>query len=671
MATNLITFYTGQHMEEASDDQLLGDCPFCGKEQHFYFNKNTTQWDCKVCKREGNNYTFLLAFHQKICTYTNYDTLSQERGLPEVVFRMNEIKWNPLLEQYVLPTYNRDGSMNNLYKTAFVVNEETGKTKRRWFAGPGLSTTLFNWPVLNKDELWVVEGQWDKLAAETIIGAARPIECMGLPGSNFSNSWANTLAGKKVVLFGHNDEAGDKLVEVVLKRINTMAVKPKEVSRINWPEGLPKGYDLNDLFRDKGLGCFDFIKDNTISCECETEVQFSSTIHANTNCDSYDKLLVSCADAYYFTPDMELLLLLMLTSLYSLKIDGEQLWLRVIGPPGSSKTTLAKIVGSSEQTVLRSTFTGLLSGWKDDEEADASLIPLIAGKALIVKDADALLRQPNITQILSELRDFYDKDTAATYRNRVSFDYKNIRSVFMLCGTHALRGMDNAALGDRFLDFELAVTEEDREHISDKVFDRTYAMALGQPSPENGVWEHAKGFIDNWLLNRDGGARLGEREKHYIKQYAQLIAYMRAKVERDKTGTLLYQPHAEVPSRLTGQFVKLYSCAPRIYNLDYPNNAVHRVVRRAVMNGINTENLRYKVCKTLMLMPNITVHEIVKHLAVEHRLVERELEDMDDLNMLTVKRRKLDSALSVCIFSLTEKIASQIALLEDSENGQI
>ena len=50
---------------------------------------------------------------------------------------------------------------------------------------------------------------------------------------------------------------------------------------------------------------------------------------------------------------------------------------------------------------------------------DASLIPLIAGKTLIVKDADALLRQKNVEQIFSELRDFYDKDSSTFYKNMV------------------------------------------------------------------------------------------------------------------------------------------------------------------------------------------------------------------------------------------------------------
>ena len=219
---------------------------------------------------------------------------------------------------------------------------------------------------------------------------------------------------------------------------------------VKWPEDKKEGYDVNDVLREYGVNAYQWLREHLEPVQTASEI-VENEITADTSCSSFLQPIEDCKQAYYFTYDMELMLLFMTTALYSLKIEGEQIWGRFIGPPGSSKTTQAKIVGASDQTVMRSTFTGLLSGWKDDEAGDASLIPLIAGKALIVKDADALLKQPDVNRIFSELRDFYDKDTSVTYRNRISLEYKNIRSVFMLLGTHVLRGIDNAALGDRVL----------------------------------------------------------------------------------------------------------------------------------------------------------------------------------------------------------------------------
>jgi DNA primase len=39
--------------------QYICDCPFCGKEKHFYISKDTQMWDCKKCGEYGNIYKLL------------------------------------------------------------------------------------------------------------------------------------------------------------------------------------------------------------------------------------------------------------------------------------------------------------------------------------------------------------------------------------------------------------------------------------------------------------------------------------------------------------------------------------------------------------------------------------------------------------------------------------
>lgn len=39
----------GVFFHESTGSQLLGDCPFCTKAEHFYVNKKTLLWDCKIC----------------------------------------------------------------------------------------------------------------------------------------------------------------------------------------------------------------------------------------------------------------------------------------------------------------------------------------------------------------------------------------------------------------------------------------------------------------------------------------------------------------------------------------------------------------------------------------------------------------------------------------------
>lgn len=40
-------------------NQYICDCPFCGKESHFYIDKTTQLWDCKKCGESGNIYKLL------------------------------------------------------------------------------------------------------------------------------------------------------------------------------------------------------------------------------------------------------------------------------------------------------------------------------------------------------------------------------------------------------------------------------------------------------------------------------------------------------------------------------------------------------------------------------------------------------------------------------------
>ena len=39
--------------------QYVADCPFCGKDGHFYINVKTQMWDCKKCGEYGNIYKLL------------------------------------------------------------------------------------------------------------------------------------------------------------------------------------------------------------------------------------------------------------------------------------------------------------------------------------------------------------------------------------------------------------------------------------------------------------------------------------------------------------------------------------------------------------------------------------------------------------------------------------
>jgi hypothetical protein len=264
------------------------------------------------------------------------------------------------------------------------------------------------------------------------------------------------------------------------------------------------------------------------------------------------------------------------------------------------------------------------------------LIPLIAGKTLIVKDADALLRQKNVEQIFSELRDFYDKDSSTFYKNMVSHDYRNIRSTMILCGTHVLRRSDSSFLGERFLDFELDLSDRDREMIEDRMLERSM-MVANNPStlpPEMPVVAAAKGFIDS-LMEKNCTVQLGQREQQNIKTWARLAATLRTKVDRENFGQreVASEPIVEVPARLIGQLTKLYICATIVLGIDKPNETVDRLVAKVVRDIIDFKSPRMRICRHIMKRP-FSRDELVQATDLSIERVNRELQDMMLLRML-------------------------------------
>ena len=663
---NPFQFHTGVEYREGA--QLHGPCPFCQKDT-FYADKDTHQWDCKSCQKRGNLYTFLTEFHA-LLQADPVSILADERGIPNSIFLSNNIRYNQFQSNqsyhvFCIPTYNRDGKINNLYK---VIPNPKKPGKRLILCTPTLSPTLYNTPASPSQKIWLLEGHWDKLAGEAIVGPTRGITCIGWPGSAFKPGWEKVFAGKDLCIFQDKDpinpqsgtRAGEQELNKILKQIESSSHRPKSISIINWPESMPDKFDVNDALKLFGPGTYDFLNDNLEPYQPAAKILDHPIVHGDETCDSFEKLLADSASTFYFTSDMELLLLAMVTSLYSLKVDGEQMWLRIMGPPGSSKTTIAKIVGSSERTLMRDTFTGLLLGWKDDNEQDASMIPLIADRALIVKDADAMLQQPNVQQIMSELRAFYDKQIAVTYRNRINYDYANIRSSFIFCGTHTLRDMDNTSLGERFLDFELHVTDADRDAISRRVLANQKLIAITKEHPENKLSARAKGFIDGHLLTRTETADLGTKEDDAILQLGSLISYMRASVQRDYKGKLKYKPYPEVPSRIVGQLTKVFQCAPTTFNTKHVPPIVHKLVRHQVRDIINVHSLRYKICEVLHRTPAIVGDEIMKALhPLTPENVAREVENMCELGMINMGEKRTAAQYLLRTFELKPHIHQQ------------
>ena len=97
---HIFEFHTGLKPETRGEQSVM-TCPFCLKEDHFFYNNSTFLWDCKVCGRTGNPATFMQELYGM---FDNITKTSQEivqlRGLTVQAVHDCKLKYNPMNGTY-------------------------------------------------------------------------------------------------------------------------------------------------------------------------------------------------------------------------------------------------------------------------------------------------------------------------------------------------------------------------------------------------------------------------------------------------------------------------------------------------------------------------------------------------------------------------------------------
>jgi len=669
-------------------EQAEGACPLCDKDGHFFINKSTGQWDCKSCGETGNIYGFLsrlLEMSIKSTTDKDFEELTDDRGIEPDVLKAWQVARNPLNGDWLIPAYNNKGKLANLYKWGF--------DNPRAMSTPGLKIWPFGLHLLKKGQkvVWLQEGPWDGMSVwgalqqtrdngQRLVKTRNPKKSLGAkeaviatPGANtFKAEWVPLLAGKTVRLAYDNDwprkTPSGKSVRPGwdgMKRVGKVCGEangegPKGLERLYWgkrghSKDFEDGYDVRDLFGERGPQkglAFLLSKMKKVSSVL-TGKKLSSPEDEGPVIEpiprsSFRELCKDFEQTLHWTPILQDTLATMLAVMASTELPGEQLWLRVIGPPGSGKTTLAECLSPARDYVYPvSSITGLHSGFTEGRSAkaraeDNSLVPKMDRKTTIIKDGDTLLNAPNRDKILAELRDLYDGTSRASYRNKVAHDYESLRMTFVLCATDEIRNLNRTHLGERFLDCEI-LGEEDQTPFLQAAFNNTANQILSflednQTTNKMLTLKQASfGFVNHLKGELIQSARITVPEKvdHKIQALGQTVSFCRAQVKRDKS-EIAYRPRVELATRLTAQFTKLAICLAIVLGKSKVDADCLRIVRKI---GLDTGyGFQFEIIRLLMKYKDgLSCGQIATALGLGKSSIERYTADMRELSILERK----------------------------------
>lgn len=635
---------------QEGDAHALSDCPWCGREGKFSIQIATGMWRCFVCgegtdKGGGNIFTFirhLWAMGQENTKAADYDDLAKQRNLMHgATLRLWGVCKSPIDNQWLIPGFSWNGTLDNLYPFRWL--------KNRWVlkCPSTLNHKLHGLTVYDatRPHIILCEGVWDSMALWEILAESKSADggsiassniessylkdtnVVAIPGAqSFHDSFIELFKGKQVTLVGQNDhwKKNDKTGKDVppasssgMKRITGLlsAANPPATSvNIRYWGGIPSlindrlahGYDVRDDIKgdnstqrrknlDRLLSQIGPVPTDWLKAGAKTsggKVVEGMEIRL---CNNYKTVIASWRKALKWTEGLDCALSVMLAVVTSTKSVGEQLWAKIIGPPSCGKTTLLEGLAVNHRYVLsKSTIRGFHSGWKSDDGEDNSLVALARDKTLATKDGDTLLKAPNLSQILSEARDIYDRTSRTHYRNAEAADYTGIRMTWILCGTSSLREIDDSELGARFIDcvvmdgidddfedevnWRAANAEESGMGMeSDGAPEKDYSPALAEAMQLTGGYVS---YLRENSISLLASVSMDEDALRHCARLGKFVAFMRARPSeaQDEIREREFSP------RLVKQHVRLAKCMAVVLNRRTVDDEVMRRVTKVAMD---------------------------------------------------------------------------------------
>ena len=555
-------------LEAVGAKEFIGDDPFA-KPGHgikkFSVNRLNGLWSGMSTGLSGNIPKFFelkSKANEMRFRGTVAQTLATQRSLPIRALRAWRVGWDG--RQYTIPA-DACGKTYDLRRYSI-----GGKTQ----STSGAHASLSGITVSNSEIVYLAEGEWDGIAVWEMLQAAieRGGEPPAIPASVYSAPGATTFPSHAVDLFRDKkvrvlydaDEAGMRGTLRIQRLLNGIA---REITYINWPEGLPDGYDVRDLYKEKGAETAWTTIHSLLKPTCpggsggapDGAPPIAEELAKLVGPGLAPEEVLKQYRKYLYLPNPEVLDVLY-GSVFANRLDGDPLWLFLVAPPGGTKTELIMSLadGPLIRTISSLTPRTLVSGAVSSNPhiSDPSLLPQLNGRVLGIKDFTTILAMPQQTrdEIFGILREVYDGRFEKSWGTGISRRYDSKFGI--IAGVTPVIekfGSSASVLGERFLKYRIPRTT--RLAADDSLIDAALANLNRETEMRAELQKTARAVLDRPLGEIPAFPKAFRTK---FRKLAQWVASLRGVVSRERFSQQVeFKPMVEVGTRLAKQFAKL------------------------------------------------------------------------------------------------------------------
>lgn len=583
-------------------EERRGECPFCGKKEHFFVNKNTSQWSCRRCGEGGGFQKFLQKIYTTALDRSKENTagmlaLAKNRKLPVDAFLRYGVAYSEIGNHYLLPGW-ADPITKKLADLRIWSPDSKGVRSTAT-----CQSQLFGWEKIEKAKtVWICEGEWDAIACDALLRACRvttSIVAVGVPGAaTFKSDWVRLFVDKEVVIAYDHDEPGRKGAAKVYAALKGIT---KKLRCIHWEEGRADGWDVRDFVTSKGFtqetyrALLALLHETPPGIAPESAAgqalsdggRFSPERDCRADAISAD-LVYAGYRHWLHLPD-SLVLDVLFGAILANRRPGDPFWLFLIAPPGGTKTELLMSLDGAPGMIMQSSMkpASLISGQAMSGGADPSLLARLNNRVLIVKDFTSVLSMPEMIRedVFGVLRDAYDGHVERSYGNGVIRRYR-YKFGFIAGVTPAIEqyNTQHVGLGERFLGYRIPIAKgirAQREYLH-----RAQGNEGREEQMRKELGELARAVLNHhYAEDPDVPVECGDS----LICAAQSVAVLRANVVRDKyTKEVTHRPYTELGTRLVKEFTKLAIGVAQFRGDHSVGESSMRAVRAVALGSIPT-----------------------------------------------------------------------------------